>query len=42
MKQVLPKIIWEEPSLKVPAGYNGTPQITPKTTPSRSRIITPI
>ena len=34
LKQVLPKVILEEPRHKVPIGYNGTPQIHPQNCPS--------
>jgi len=37
-----PKSFWEEPRCKVPVGYNGTPQIHPKTVPSHSTITTSI
>jgi len=34
-KQVLPKVIWEEPRRRVPISYNGTPQIQPQNCPFR-------
>jgi len=37
MEQVLPKVIWEELRRKVPASYNGKPQIHPQTAPSHRR-----
>jgi len=41
-EQVLPKVIWEELHRKVPTGYNGMPQIHPKTASSPSMITSPI
>ena len=41
LKQVLPKVIWEQPCHKVPIRYFGWPQFTPKTAPSALMIMTP-